>query len=598
MRNFVPSRCLCAIAITQCFTKNHKNQREDYLNNMISNLAGIEHLAEIFIQQGIKDIVISPGSRNAPMILTFPEYEEFTCYSIIDERSAGFFALGLAQKTCRPVVLNCTSGTALLNYAPALAEAYYQNIPLIVLSADRPGKLIDHGDGQAIRQFDVYRNFIRKSVQLPENPQSEKDLVLFQIQVIEAIAACQFPVSGPVHLNFPLDEPIYGTKEKQKPEMLSYDLPKRNFQISEEKKQQLSQEWKQAKKKLIIVGQQNSDSELHKILLELAKQPDCVVMTETTSNQNAELFVNHIDRVLSQINENNEADFFPDLLISLGGQMVSKKIKAWLRKDVIYQHWEINLDEKAMDTFFHLSEHLRISSTPFLQFLSSQKPSASQYRENWQKINKHAQVLHHQYVKSIPYSDMMVFDVIRQKLPKTMSNIHFANSTPIRYSQLFTWEDTYEIDCNRGVSGIDGSISTALGASLVNSGITCMITGDLSFFYDNNALWNRYLHPNFRVMVINNAGGGIFRFIDGPLQSGKLDFFEATHQRKAKSLTIEAGMEYSECHGANELSASLENFFQDSNQAKLLEIFTPRELNDQVLKEYFSFLRKGTLYGN
>ncbi|NPD84563.1 2-succinyl-5-enolpyruvyl-6-hydroxy-3-cyclohexene-1-carboxylic-acid synthase, partial [Lentimicrobium sp. L6] len=183
---------------------------------MISNKPGLELLVQIFIQEGIKDIVISPGSRNAPMMLTFPEYPEFNIHSIIDERSAGFFALGLAQKSRCPVVLNCTSGTALLNYAPAIAEAYYQQIPLIVLSADRPEYLIDQGDGQAIVQQNVYHNFIRKSVQLPEDIQSKKDEEDFQRLVFETIEAGQNPVQGPVHINVPLDEPIYDLKEKEK----------------------------------------------------------------------------------------------------------------------------------------------------------------------------------------------------------------------------------------------------------------------------------------------------------------------------------------------------------------------------------------------
>ena len=559
---------------------------------MISDKNGLQHIAELFIREGIEQIVISPGSRNAPMMLTFPEYEEFTCYSIIDERSAGFFALGLAQKTRKPVVLNCTSGSALLNYAPALAEAFYQNIPLIVLSADRPTKLIDQGDGQAIQQIDVFHNYIRKSVHLPEEPKSNEELHEFQSLILEAIYACKHPVLGPVHINVPLDEPIYEIKEKESIQLLKSLNENTEHKISSQTLNILKSTWNSSQKKLILIGQNPIDEELNNTLIELAKREDVIIMTETTSNQIGEDFISHIDRVLSQINEKNELDLFPDLLISLGGHIVSKKIKAWLRKKIDYYHWHISLDDKAMDTFFHLSNHIQIANNHFLKILNQQTlSSSSNYKNLWQKLHNQAVKLHNQYLKSLPYSDFSVFEAIRKQIPNEAINLHFSNSTPIRYSQLFSYGKEVIIDSNRGVSGIDGSVSTALGASLINKTMTCLITGDLSFFYDSNALWNKYLHSNFRIIMINNGGGGIFRFIDGPMQSQHLDYFETTHQRTAKSLALEAGMEYTSCIKESELDELLVDFFSPSKQSKFIEIFTPRELNDIVLKNYFSFLR-------
>jgi len=559
---------------------------------MISDKNGLQHIAELFIREGIEQIVISPGSRNAPMMLTFPEYEEFTCYSIIDERSAGFFALGLAQKTRKPVVLNCTSGSALLNYAPALAEAFYQNIPLIVLSADRPAKLIDQGDGQAIQQIDVFHNYIRKSVHLPEEPKSNEELHEFQSLILEAIYACKHPVLGPVHINVPLDEPIYEIKEKESIQLLKSLNENTEHKISSQTLNILKSTWNSSQKKLILIGQNPIDEDLNNTLIELAKREDVIIMTETTSNQIGEDFISHIDRVLSQINEKNELDLFPDLLISLGGHIVSKKIKAWLRKKIDYYHWHISLDDKAMDTFFHLSNHIQIANNHFLKILNQQTlSSSSNYKNLWQKLHNQAVKLHNQYLKSLPYSDFSVFEAIRKQIPNEAINLHFSNSTPIRYSQLFSYGKEVIIDSNRGVSGIDGSVSTALGASLINKTMTCLITGDLSFFYDSNALWNKYLHSNFRIIMINNGGGGIFRFIDGPMQSQHLDYFETTHQRTAKSLALEAGMEYTSCIKESELDELLVDFFSPSKQSKFIEIFTPRELNDIVLKNYFSFLR-------
>ncbi len=559
---------------------------------MISNKAGLQHIAELFIREGIEHIVISPGSRNAPMMLTFPEYKEFTIYSIVDERSAGFFALGLAQKLKKPVVLNCTSGSALLNYAPALAEAYYQNIPLIVLSADRPDYLIDQGDGQTIRQKSVFYNYIRKSVHLPENLQSDNNLQIFQEYILEAIAASQFPVKGPVHINVPMDEPIYGTQEKA----LLQLLPKTKYQASKKiqsaQKTELQDIWNTTTKKMIIIGQHDFDPQLDNLLQSLAERNDLIILSESTSNIKEASSIEHIDQVLMQVNSENENSLFPDLLISLGGHIVSKKIKAWLRKKVEYQHWHIGLDHKPMDTYFHLTQHIQTSDNAFLEFLTAQKSAKnSNYKELWLAMQNKVQVLHQQYMSKLEFSDLYIFESIRKNLPNTPINLHFSNSTPIRYSQLFKYSKNIIINSNRGVSGIDGSISTALGASMANNGISCIITGDLSFFYDSNALWNNYLHNNFRIIVINNKGGGIFRFIEGPAQSKQLPLFETPHQRSAQSLAEEAKMNYSSCHTAATLQKSLELFFEPSNNAQLLEIFTPQEKNAPILKAYFEFLK-------
>lgn len=555
---------------------------------MISNNPGLELLANIFIQEGITDMVISPGSRNAPMMLTFPEYPEFNIHSIIDERSAGFFALGLAQETRKPVVLNCTSGTALLNYAPAIAEAFYQQIPLIVLSADRPEYLIDQGDGQAIIQQEVYHNFIRKSIQLSENMNSQEESERYQTLVFQAIEATQNPVLGPVHINVPLDEPIYDLKDKEEVSLIPFKKSIIASGISELQKSDLLEKWNLAEKKLIIVGQHRPDKGLNKLLKSLSNQ-GVVIMTENTSNMHSSDFVAHIDQVLTQITDKNEHSLFPDLVVSIGGHIVSKKIKAWLRKEVVYDHWHISLDSKAPNTFFHLKEHIQTEEVAVLNLFLNEKEIVSEYQSSWSKIVKQAQKLHKKYLRTIPYSDLMVYSELQKALPKK-AQLHFANSTPIRYSQFFNFNKDITINCNRGVSGIDGSVSTALGQSQQYKGQSIIVTGDLSFFYDSNALWNNYLNPNFKIIMINNGGGGIFRFIDGPLKSGKIDLFETPHSRYARTLSQEAGMEYRLCLEKDDLSLSLHELV-DSPNSQFLEIFTPRELNDTVLKKYFSFLK-------
>lgn len=555
---------------------------------MISDKKGLEHLSLLLIAKKVKHIVFSPGSRNAPLVATFPRYKEFECYSIVDERSAAFFALGIAQKTGETVVLSCTSGSAVLNYAPAIAEAYYQRISLLVLTADRPENLIDRGDGQTIRQRNIYKNYIKKSYQLTENLFTNDELDFYQQQISEAIDLTQYPDKGPVHINIPFDEPIYGQKEKENPQIIPLNTPTVNTNLLEGEFELFAEKWNSNQKIMLIIGQQKPDLELSLILDEVAKLNSVIVLTETTSNIYSEKFINCIDKTLASIKKNELDEFLPDLLISLNSNIVSKRIKSFLRTEKPYEHWHIDNANENLDTYFHLSRVIPIQAKSFFErILPLLKSNPSNYKQNWLKKKEKTEVLHAKFLDAAPYSDLQVFDEIIKHLPNG-TNVQFANSTAVRYSQLFDFNKSLTIDSNRGTSGIDGSVSTAVGAAWVSKELSTLITGDLSFFYDSNALWNSYISPNLRIIVVNNSGGGIFRFIDGPGTLPELEkFFETKHERKAKSLAMEAGLEYFHADSAESLSKALSFFFAESKTARLLEVFTPNELNGEVLRNYF-----------
>ncbi|MDA3906174.1 MAG: 2-succinyl-5-enolpyruvyl-6-hydroxy-3-cyclohexene-1-carboxylic-acid synthase [Bacteroidales bacterium] len=555
---------------------------------MISDKKGLEHLSLLLIANNVKHIVFSPGSRNAPLIATFPRYKEFTCYSIIDERSAGFFALGIAQKTGETVVLSCTSGSALLNYSPALAEAYYQKIPLLVISADRPENMIDRGDGQTIRQRNIYANYIKKSIQLSENPDSEEELIEYQTLTLEAIRATQFPDKGPAHINIPFTEPIYGQKPKDNPVLAQFEAVEESANILESEFELLAKTWNSSSKKMIIIGQQKPNKQLKAVLTEISKDPSVIVLSETTSNISSAEFINCIDKTLATLPGEQQDNFLPDLLITFNSNIVSKKIKAFLRTEKKYNHWHIDEANEHLDTFFHLSLVVPINPLLFFEKMSLLAiNNPSDYKSVWIDQKEKAKIKHQHFFRSVPYSDLTVFEQLLKNLPSN-SNVHFANSTPVRYSQLFNLDSSLTVESNRGTSGIDGSISTAVGAAWVSNILTTIISGDLSFFYDSNALWNNYISTHLRIIVINNSGGGIFRFIEGPSQLPELEiFFETKHNRKAKSLAEEAGIEYQSADSLKSLDIALKTFFDKSKTAKLLEIFTPNELNAEVLKDYF-----------
>ncbi|WP_111307530.1 2-succinyl-5-enolpyruvyl-6-hydroxy-3-cyclohexene-1-carboxylate synthase [Confluentibacter sediminis] len=578
-------------------------------------------LAQTVIQlckeKKIKHIVISPGSRNAPLTIGFTNDPYFLCYSIVDERSAAFFALGIAQKLQQPTAVVCTSGSALLNYYPAIAEAYYSDIPLVVLSADRPKHLIGIGDGQTINQKNVFENHILFSSHLkldikdenniPEHEELpimkniedklerflgfQKDIQTHnEIEINEAINNAIIN-KGPVHINIPFDEPLYETVEKLTVKPKATEITLKEKPIDPYIIQSCLEDWNSAAKKMILVGVCNPNEVEQKWLNELAEDNSVIVFTEATSNLHHNSFFPSIDQIIAPLSKEEQKQLKPDILITFGGLIVSKKIKTFLRKYQPKQHWHI--DKKlANDTFFCLTNHVEAAPNQFFEALLPKITHyvKSNYRDIWASVKQKRLEKHKQYLKQIPFSDLSVFETLLQSIPKNYI-FQVGNSSAIRYVQLFNLNKTIEVYCNRGTSGIDGSLSTAIGCAVVSKSPTVFITGDLSFFYDSNGLWNNYIPKNFRIIVVNNQGGGIFRILPGNKNSDNFDtYFETTHNLTAKHLCKMYHVEYLSANTVLQIKNKLQTFYNDSENPKLLEIFTPRILNDDILLEYFNFI--------
>ncbi|MBR9915121.1 MAG: 2-succinyl-5-enolpyruvyl-6-hydroxy-3-cyclohexene-1-carboxylic-acid synthase [Algicola sp.] len=579
-------------------------------------------LAQTVIQlcklKDVRHIVISPGSRNAPLTIGFTNDEDFKCYSIVDERCAAFFAMGIAQQIKQPVAVVCTSGSALLNYYPAIAEAFYSEIPLIVLSADRPKHLIGIGDGQTINQKDVFENHILYSANLKldlkdEHRLSEKEeLPIFKSienklerflgiqhgiqshnedEINDAINMARFR-QGPVHINIPFDEPLYETSETLSVKPKAVELELKPTKIDQAELKDCLDEWYVSTKKMILVGVLPPNDIEQQWLNELADDDSVIVFTETTSNLHHPNFFSSIDKIIAPLEEAEFKTLQPDILITIGGMIVSKKIKAFLRFHPPKQHWHID-ERNANDTFFCLTKHLVARPNDFLsEFLPKITHVAkSNYFDTWHLVKQRRHKKHLDYLKQIPFSDLKVFGSVLKSLPnKTI--LQLGNSSTVRYAQLFNLNPTLEVYCNRGTSGIDGSTSTAIGCASVQAKQTNFITGDLSFFYDSNALWNNYIPNNFRIILINNNGGGIFRILPGHKNSENFDyFFETKHHLSAKQLCDMFHFEYHTAKNAEELEFELKTFYNKSKRPRLLEIFTPRTENDDILLEYFHFIK-------
>ncbi|SEK55970.1 2-succinyl-5-enolpyruvyl-6-hydroxy-3-cyclohexene-1-carboxylate synthase [Aquimarina amphilecti] len=549
--------------------------------------------------KGIYHVVISPGSRNAPLTIGFTENPSVNCYSIVDERCAAFFALGIAQQINKPVALVCTSGSALLNYYPAISEAFYSDVPLVVLSADRPIERIDIGDGQTIRQKNVFENHILYSANLYSEivPEIVVDDVKIKQKQHEAQKHNEREINialntaienkGPVHINVPFYEPLYDTITE--PTILPKNIPVEHIEhrISETLRSNMIEQWNASKRKLILIGVNPPNSIEKRLIDYFANDPSVLVFTETTSNIHHETHVNCIDQLITSLSEEDFEALQPEILLTFGGMVVSKRIKAFLRNYQPKVHWHID-EKKAYDTYFCLTEHVKMHPNAFLSsFLPEIKVFDNEYKSYWIERRNQRRVRHIAYLEKVDFSDLKVFEMMFDLIPNDQM-IQLSNSSTVRYAQLFSLNPSFKVYCNRGTSGIDGSTSTAIGAAVASGVSTTLITGDLSFFYDSNGLWNNSIPSNFKIILINNSGGGIFRILPGKSESHNFStYFETKHSLTAKELSSMFNIGYTTANDKIGLEKAIKKIYENNDSPQLLEIFTPRKKNDSVLIDYF-----------
>ena len=543
-----------------------------------------QSILQILLAKEITNIIISPGSRNAPLTIGFASNPSFQCYSIADERVAAFFALGIAQQTRKPTVIVCTSGSALLNYYPALSEAFYSEIPLIVVSADRPQSKIDIGDGQTIRQQNVFENHSLYNANLTEEASEEND-----IKINEAINTA-INKKGPVHINAPFEEPLYETVSELTVNSKVFASANEPQTIESAALLEAASIWNTATRKLILTGVNEPNSINQETIEAFANDESVVVMTETTSNIHHPSFINSIDTIITPFTADDFEAFRPEILVTFGGMVVSKRIKAFLRKYKPKHHWHVD-SLRAYDTFGALSKHFEIDPNTFFNaFLPLTAKIESDYFSQMDSVKTLRNEKHEIYLSKIPFSDLKVFEKVIGSLPKN-SQLQISNSSAIRYAQLIPIDKSIEVYCNRGTSGIDGSTSTAIGAAVGNPKQTVFITGDIGFLYDSNALWNNYIPKNFKIILINNAGGGIFRILPGHEETPVFNtFFETTHQLTAEHLAKMYKLNYFTANDEESLIQGLKTLYSKNDEPGILEVFTPTLENNAVLLQYFKEL--------
>lgn len=562
---------------------------------MISTNPHAQQVAALLLAHGVTDVVISPGSRSGALVHTFSGCGQFNCRSIVDERSAGYFALGLAQAVSRPVALLCSSGTATLNYAPAVAEAFYQGIPLIVLTADRPPYWIGQMENQCLKQSDIYHNFVNYHASLPLAV-DEKSLWFAARQINEAVQAATTGKNAPVHLNIPFEEPLHETVDTPLPAVKSIHTAHIQQQLSDSEQQQFINILQASPKILIIVGQQPHNKIFSEQLQRFANTCGAVIFAEALANTDSDKAFSKIDMLCKNIGDDGET-LRPDLLISCGGQVVSKSLKSFLRKHRASTHYHIGADGEIIDTYQSLTNVVPLSPEQFFSQINAAITPTNRhaYHQAWQAKQNHIDKRYHDYLATAEFAaefaDLGVYQAIFQNIPGN-SVIHLGNSSAVRYALMNARVKNAVYLGNRGVSGIDGSLSTAIGYAWQSPQINTVVLGDLSFLYDSNALWNAYLGENLRIIVINNGGGNIFGLLETLAQTPHFrEHFFTAHGVTAQPFAKAFAVDYLQANNSQELQSGLTALYSPTReQATLLEIFTDADINTATYQQFINQL--------
>ncbi|MEL6557705.1 MAG: 2-succinyl-5-enolpyruvyl-6-hydroxy-3-cyclohexene-1-carboxylic-acid synthase [Bacteroidota bacterium] len=564
-------------------------------------LQAIHDISELCALKGIEDAVLSPGSRCAPLTISFARNPGIKKYTISDERSAAFHALGIASEKDKPVVLICTSGSAAYNYAPAVAEAFYQNIPLIILTADRPKEWVGQQDGQTIQQFEIYNKHVKHSYELPADYAHDDSYWHINRIMNEAINLSEQEPKGPVHVNVPFREPFYLNSDELPAFSEKIRVIKTYQADSGAELEYYSRKIADFSKVLVVPGQVPYNPELIQALEKFREKTNCTVIADIISNlhelpesiRHHDLFIDH--------KKGLPESFKPELLITFGNSLISKNLKIYLRNNPASEHWHIQpYGSPVVDTLKSLTEIIQTDPVTFFHQVSLDSYQSNDfniqkkhnYLHAWSIIDNKVNNFLEKEIQKNTFNEMSAVGASLKAIPDN-SVLHLANSMAVRYANFIglKGKKAVRVKANRGTSGIDGSNSTAFGNALVTDQLVTLITGDLAFFYDRNAFWNNYRVPNLRIILINNHGGGIFRMIQGPAHLEELEEFFVTKQNQnAAHVAVEFGFQYSIANNANELTRNLSVFFHKSKSPKLLEIRTESKKSADYLKQIKSLV--------
>ncbi len=545
-------------------------------------------LAALLKKHNCTQIVVAPGSRNAPLILALSADEAYETYSVPDERAAAFTALGMALEKRQPAAVICTSGSAAANFLPAVTEAYYQQVPLIIITADRPEEWIGEGIGQTIQQKHIFGHHILAEAHLHREPGDDLAKHYNQRLVNKTL---QEVVAGPVHINVPFSEPLYEKQVAGGEHFRFIEKVQPQHFLSAQDLKTTEEAWNGAAKIWVLTGQMHPQEELWQTLAKLQEHSPFLLLTETLSNAQQVAKISCIDRLINTISEQEKQDLAPDLLITIGGEVVSKMVKKFIQEHPPKAHWHVGDFHYPKDSYLQLSRMIPVQPQLFFQQLAEvAAPKPKTWQQRWLQKNDNKNERHQAYLQKASFSDLKAFSLVLEGLPAD-GYLHCANSASIRYAQLFEHPPQRKHFANRGTSGIDGSTATALGHASQTQKMVTLVTGDVAFLYDSAAFWNDRLPQNLRIIVLNNEGGNIFRIIKGPANIDHFERFQETHHNHDLAGVAQTyGIPWLTADDEATLKEQLKALYQGST-LKILEVKTSRLESPAILADYFRHLK-------
>lgn len=546
----------------------------DYVYKMVASL----------VQGGVEQVVVSPGSRSTPLAYAFASTKELTMYRQVDERSAAFFALGIAKATAKPVVLLCTSGTAAANYFPAIVEASYARVPLIVITADRPHELREVGAPQAINQLNLYGEHVKWSVDFPLADGVAPTLPFVERHIARAVALATSAPFGPVHLNVPFREPLLIDFHDELPRATFQQSSIAELTPSERTQGELRDLLAATKRGFIVIGELPLGTDLT-ILWDLVRQLKWPTIVESLSNMRTLVPEDCMQYVITTYDAIMKSEDFPalvkpDTVLRLGAQPISKFIMQFITKSQPNAYIVVDEDPMFRDSTGVSTHFIQATIGEWLRKLDvSDNMLESAYLAEWQDADDLALEYIEHYTEGAIDEGAMV-SLLLEFIPEG-SDIFVSSSMPIRDVDTFLIKTTKDIRvfANRGANGIDGVVSTAMGFSQVNKRETYLIIGDLAFLHDVNGLIaSRYQNCNITIIVMNNDGGGIFSYLpQSKVEEHYEDLFGTPTALEFRDIAHMYDMEYVRVDEIAELFPKFT--IAKKRPLRLVEIFTDREEN-------------------
>lgn len=551
---------------------------------MYTELKSYQIIIALLKKYGIRHCVLSAGSRNVPFVHSVEEDPYFKCYSVVDERSAGYFALGLAQELNEPVVISCTSSTATCNYWPPVAEAFYQGVPLLVLTSDRDPAMLGQWEDQMIDQVGMYDRHVKKSVNLPI-VNNHHDFIWCQRLVNEALLELDHHGKGPVHINIPMVSYNISFNTKTLPDVTRIErlMLKDDSNLWEKKYLKL----KSAKRVLVTCGQESYVSDKMKKELEIFFHLfNVAISVEYMANIECDGVINTFTCFDTRyVTEKKFSEMLPDIVISYGGNIMSG-VKEMLRKYAgKFEHWLIQEDGRVVDSYLSLTTIFECTPEHFFEYFNDKNKDGKNDLEYYRMIKAFADsVVYPEFV----YSNVYAIKEMVERIPSG-SILHLAINGAIRITNYSKLNSNVKVYANIGTHGIDGCMSSFLGQASVRKELSFLVIGDLAFFYDMNVLRIRHISPNVRILLINNHGGEEF-YYNHMYQNEASDLHTtARHNTKAEGWVKEVGFNYLAAYDKKSLKVGLNTFFDVSlEKPVLLEVFTEMSHDAKVLYDFYA----------